>query len=396
MNHKKCGVLCLLLLICVIFAAGCGEKDVAPVNMEIDEENGSNNILLGGLSVLVDDTIYFVAEGENGGEEIHSMGLEGENETVLYVPESNLDQISYLNCDGTNLYFMESIYDPQWLSISENRIRKLELPGGEVTTLGNAGMVAACLTYHDGYLYYTDTMESGRDLMRLSAEGGTPENLCDFGYEDFLIRGDRIWTAPYFDTFVASWDLGGNDKQVYYTNDDEFYGISLYAYHGNYAYVHQNVFEAEGQSYVVDLETNKEIKIDELGRETNTIGNYLFTMMVTNPSIVSDGDLSPYVNTGVSDVASGSDLQESVSRSEQPATNSDLEIEGNPKIFPGSARIIVYEILEDGSLKYLTESDYPGTESYVRDLGCISGHWNFYTVGEPGNGRTLYKENLNE
>ncbi|MBQ1251290.1 MAG: DUF5050 domain-containing protein [Firmicutes bacterium] len=380
---KKHALLLLLLLVFVF--CGCSSDAVSLGEISVNEENGSNNIPLGGLSVLGDDIIYYVGEGENGGEILCAMGLEGENEAVLYTPESNLDQISCLNYDGTALYFIEKILDPEWLGVTEQRIRKYVLQSGEITTLALGGEITNCLTYHDGYLYYTE-MGIGEDyaLMRCSVDSGETEHLTDLYSTMFVIAADRIWCG--FDPWsgmIVSYDLKGKDRCVHYENEN---GVGLELIHGDRMYFYEYAFEAPGQNYSMTLSGADMREFgNEIGGEFNAVGDTLYVKSEVRTTIATSGDLG--VELPVEEIAGT-----------LPATHSDLKIEGadNMRLIPGTVLISVYRIAENGDLELISQEEHENMSLNEEGLGSISGHWRFYSVGEANNGRTLYKVNLAE
>lgn len=388
-------VLCAMILLLLLFAAACGEQKMIPA--ENNEENGSNNIPLGGLSVLADGMIYFVGEGENGGELLCSMGLEGENEAVLYTPESNLNQIAYLNCDGTNLYFLETIYDPVWLGAGEQRICKYNLQSGEVTTLAKTGPVTKCLTYHGGYLYYT---ENGYTLSRISAEDGTGGLLRTVSSANFVISDGRIWDGldGWADNIV-SYNLAGNDLQIHYKGGSD--GVTLLGVHNGKIYFSEHQFEDNSICYVMDIDGKNRQKLGvSIVGNCNFVGEDCFIMTTQAPLLTSDGDLTVESVTeergNAVNSASGSDLQVSTPQAERPATASDLYVEGseNVRIEPGNITIHHYEIKADGDLKRLSKRQKEGEGMFVEEFGSISGNFRFYTIPTTQNGRGLYHEQI--
>lgn len=411
MSFVKGKIWCGLLLLLVSFGlCGCsGAEEESQETPAAEEEfvyNGVNNVPLGGLSVFCDDVIYYVGEGENGGERICSMTDDGENDTVLYTPESALDQISFLNTDGTSLYFLETIIDPQWLGVTEKRIRKQDLASGTVETLENPSMVTCCLTYHDGALYYTE----GRDmveedpywmeenyggdyrLMRLSVDGGKAEKLTDFPSAIFIIYGDRIWCGPdSWLSSIISYDLNGGDKREIYTSEE--HGVELLTVYGGRIYFCEYFFEAGHKIYSIDLEGKDSRELASvIGSDCNVIDGAFYFMAHTEETIVSDSDLS--VVTGQSGNVSDSDLatEESMDNS-PPATGSDLVVEGadSVRIIPGSTDLFCYDRTDSGDLKLRFHKE-SGDES----LGSFSGSWRFYSALDRKNGRILYKEQMTE
>ena len=373
-----------MLLVAFVFC-GCSSDTVSLGDISVSEENGSNNIPLGGLSVLYDDAIYYVGEGENGGEVLCSMGLEGENEVALYTPESNLDQISCLNCDGNNLYFLETVLDPQWLGIAEQRIRKYALQNGEVTTLAVTAAITNCLTYHDGYLYYSEVGNAGDySLKRCDIDAGKTEKLTDFYSTTFVIAADRIWSGfDFWSGMIVSYDLNGKDRHVHYENSD---GVVLDLIHGDRMYFYEYAFEAPGQNYSMTLGGEDMRKFsNDIGGEYNAVGDILYVKSEVRTTIATSGDLG--VELPVEEIVDT-----------LPATHSDLKIEGadNMRLIPGTVLISVYRIAENGDLELISREEHENKSLNEEGLGSISGHWRFYSVGEASNGRTLYKVDLTQ
>ena len=400
----------LFPLLIALALCGCSDaeedlREAAEAETEF-VSNGVNNVPLGGLSVFCDDVTYYVGEGENGGERICSMTDDGENDTVLYTPDSALDQISCLNTDGKALYFLETVIDPQGLGVSEQRIRKLDPQSGAAETLENAAMVTNCLTYHDGDLYYTESRDMTEEgpywteedyggdyrLMRLSAEGGEAEKLTDFLSANFLIYGDRVWCGPdEWLNSIVSFDLNGGDKKEIYVSKED--GVDLITVYGGRVYFREYVFEAESRVYSVDLngKDRREITL-ETGTDCNVMDGKFYFMAYTPETYVSDSDLS--VETDRSGGVSGSDLTvEEKTENNSAATSSDLVIEGadSLRIIPGSTDRYCCELTKTGNMKLLYHKE--GGEEH---LGSFSGSWRFYSVSEPKNGRTLYKVRIGE
>ncbi|MBQ6810301.1 MAG: DUF5050 domain-containing protein [Firmicutes bacterium] len=387
--------LCVMLLLLLLFAAACGEKEMIPT--ETNPENGSNNIPLGGLSILCEGMIYYVDEGENGGELLCAMTEQGEDQKNLYTPESNLDQIHYLNCDGTNLYFLETIYDPVWLGAEEQRIRKYNLQSGEITTLAKTGPVTRCLTYHGGYLYYT---ENGCTLSRISAEDGSGGLLRTVSSGNFVIYGGRIWDGlDGWTDNIVSYNLVGGDLKIHYKGGSN--GVTLHAVHNGNIYFSEHQFEDNSICYVMDINGDepKECNVSFIG-DCNFVGEHCFIMTTKKPFLASDGDLTVEPVTeeerNTIDIASGSDLQPTTPVSEQPATASDIYVEGseNVRIEPGNITIHHYEVKDNGNLKRLGKRQKEGVEMFVETFGTISGNFRFYSIPTTQNGRGLYHEQI--
>lgn len=409
-NGKKQRLLLMLLLgVMMIFCAACGAEE-SPAAKTLTGENGVNNIPNGGLSVLHEGTIYYVGEGENGGELLCSMDENGENQAVLYTPESNLNQISYLNTDGSGIYFMETVLDEYYLGVSDQRIQKLSLADHSVDTLGHASCVTNCLTLYGDTLYYTEARDfteegpywmtgDGGDnrLMALSVTGGTAKELNNEITENFIIYEDRIYSGlDIFAGEISSFDLNGKDKEVLYSSEED--GVNFLMLLGDRIYFKEYIFEAPPKYYSMNLNGKdvKEFTMEEAS-DCNAIGSDVYFAYYNQDTYTSDGDLTVESTPGTSsDTVSSSDLE--VNKTEvhsDVSTNADLKIEGSEsfRVIPGSTDIYHYQLNAKGKLDFVSfdEGD-PGLVT----LGSFSGKWRFYSALEPRNGRTLMFTALTE
>lgn len=385
---KRISLFITVFLVLALFC-GCGEK---PAETTLsDPQNGSNNAIMGGLSVLKDGMIYFVAEGENGGETISVMSENGENEAVLYAPADALTMLSDLNCDGQALYFMERIFDTETRTVIEERICRYHLQSGELTTLHSATDKAwTCITLHEDTLYFC---ENGFALMAMATNGSeAPQKLLDFRGVYFIIHNDRIWPVSDFykpGIDIVSYDLSGGDEQVIHKGNTF---VAIETIHNGRVYFNDYGIREGAVSKSIALDGSDEKKLSAtFGYSCNPIGNTFYTAIEQNPEIASNSDLTVTPSTEELIQASPSDIR---AETKDNATASDLVTEDRVPFAPGKLVIYVHELTAYGDLKRIDTKEYPSDNIFIQGLGCFSGEWRFYSIPEEGGGRSLHKEKM--
>ena len=108
----------------LFFAAGC--SDTEEKTTAASSPDGTNNINCGGLSVSQGETIYYIGEGDRGGEVIYAMDSAGENIHTVYTPERHQNWLSNLNIHDNRLYFCEAVINDDFQQ-EEAQINGLDL-----------------------------------------------------------------------------------------------------------------------------------------------------------------------------------------------------------------------------------------------------------------------------
>lgn len=362
-SAKRYCLLPVLIAMILFFTGGCSLWEETEKTKKSEEKetavsslDGINNISCGGLSVTQNDTIYYVGEGEQGGEAIYAMDLSGENICMIYTPERYLNQLSRLQIYDQRLYFYEEVFNEDF-GLDEALIKALDLdssPEAAPEEIFSSPLELSTSYYYKGRLYFgewnteNDWEDPNADhinrtmLMTVALDGGEPAFIVNY-YEGFIICDDMIYYRT--DKGLSRCDLEGKKKESLYKDDNGMMGLQA----------------MDGKIYFVEYH--------------NEAAPYLMSMDLDggNPQRVIKDEISGevyLVNARDRQLFLG--LEEYVSPDLMKTRLLTIGLDGSGK----------------GVVVSVDDGEIPGM-----DYGwCISGDWLFYAEYDDHNGRVLYKE----
>ena len=204
MSATAAAVLISVASLALAWTMWHGEDESRPP-MRVTAEIGADVSLvdaLGASAILSPDgmTLVFV-----GAENTASSSLS------LYV--RRLDQLRATPMAGTE-GALQPFFSPdgRWIAFfSGGKLKKIAVTGGAAVTLCDAPLGRGGTWTDDGSIIFTPTSSPGTTLLRVSAEGGTPEKFLDMARDEVAQRWPQALPGAKAVIFTSAKNLGNFD-----------------------------------------------------------------------------------------------------------------------------------------------------------------------------------------
>lgn len=358
-HGKRYGLLFAFIGMILLFTGGCSSLEVSRVSEEekgttVSSLDGSNNIACGGLSVIQNDTIYYVGEGEQGGEAIYSMDLSGENIHTLYMPERYQNWLSDLNVHDNRLYFREAVINDDF-GQEETQINVLDLSDLSIKKLYSSESLLSSPYFYKDRVYFGEsrliTSEadfeadplSDYQLQVMDADGENLTTLLNY-HEKFLVYDDMI----YYITIkgLSRCGLKGRHQEFLYDDDNGIAGLQA----------------VDDRLYFVEYRNERASHFMSIELDGGHPQRVFWSEVRGGVYMANAKDHTIYLGT-----------EEYVSVNLMATHLLTIRLDGSGK----------------GVVVSRDDEEIPG---YVWPIWCISGDWLFYAESDGHNGRVLYKE----
>ncbi len=352
---KRRWLLLALIVMILLFTGGCNSTEVSEEKgTTVSPLDGSNNIACGGLSVTQNDTIYYVGEGEQGGEAIYSMDLSGENIHTLYTPERYQNWLSDLSLYDNRLYFREEVLNDDF-SWDETQINVLDLSDFSVEKVYSSTLMLSSFYFYKDRVYFGEerltTSEadfeadplSNYQLKVMDTDGENLTALFNY-YDKFLVYDDRIYYTTGKD--LSRCDLKGKHKEMIYKYDNGIAGLQV----------------VDGRLYFVEYRNERASRFMSMELDGGNPKKVFWNEVRGGVYMANARDHNIYLGT-----------EEYVSVNLMANHLMTIRLDGRGK----------------GVVVSTVDDEVPG---YVWSAFCLSGDWRFYAESDGDNGRVLYKE----
>ncbi|HMM06240.1 MAG TPA: DUF5050 domain-containing protein [Clostridiales bacterium] len=348
---RRCFTVLLFALI-PFFAVGC--SDTKEKTTAESSPDGINNIDCGGLSVSQGDTIYYVGEGDQGGEVIYAMDSAGENLRAVYTPERYLNWLSDLNIHDNRLYFCEAVINADF-GQEETQINVLELADLSVKKLYSSELLLPPIYFYKDHVYFGESRPitneadieadpySDYQLKVMDADGENLITLLNY-HEKFLVYDDMI----YYITIkgLSRCDLKGQGREFIYDDDNGIAGLQV----------------VDDRLYFVEYRNERASRFMSMDLDGGNPQRVFWSEVRGGVYLANAKDHNIYLGT-----------EEYVSVNLMATHLLTIRLDGSGK----------------GTVVSREDKEIPG---YVWPGWCVSGAWLFYAESDGHNGRVLYKE----
>ncbi len=141
------------------------------------------------------------------------VGAENTSNSSLSLYVRRLDQLRATPLPGTD-GALQPFFSPdgKWIGFfSVGKLKKIAVTGGAVVTLCDAPLGRGGTWTDEGSIIFTPTSSPGTTLVRVSAEGGTPEKLLDVAKDEAAQRWPQALPGARAVIFTSAKNLGNFD-----------------------------------------------------------------------------------------------------------------------------------------------------------------------------------------